>query len=228
MLLSRTVSWSIAAVLLVAASLGRIAGADNTAASEGVFRHLRALQDIASTSNGNRAAGTPGYDRSAEYVAERLKEAGYVVRLEEFEFPFFEERAPPVLVTSTHGGAQTPASAGGVRTLGSRNPDESTAEAQGQIPVSLFSRWRSLINTSSAVITSPNCWMTFSRALRCSSSDSAAQQSSTSTTLKSSIMASRAVDSQHTFVLVPATSTVSMPVPRSTRSSVDEPGMNAL
>jgi uncharacterized membrane protein len=48
---------------------------------------------------------------------ERLKEAGYVVRLEEFEFPFFEERAPPVLVTSTSGGAQTPASAGAVRTL---------------------------------------------------------------------------------------------------------------
>src|SRR6516165_8084633 len=119
MLLSRTVraSWSIAAVLLVAASLGRIAGADNIAASEGAFRHLRALQDIASASSGNRAAGTPGYDRSAEYVAERLKEAGYVVRLEEFEFPFFEERAPPVLVTSTSGGAQTPASADAVRTL---------------------------------------------------------------------------------------------------------------
>ena len=46
-----------------------------------------------------------------------MKEAGYVVRLEEFEFPFFEERAPPVLVTSTPGGAQEPASAGAVRTL---------------------------------------------------------------------------------------------------------------
>jgi PA domain-containing protein/peptidase M28-like protein len=119
MLLSRTVraGWNIAAVLLVAASLGRIAGVDNTAASEGAFRHLRALQDIASASSGNRAAGTPGYDRSADYVAERLKEAGYLVRLEEFEFPFFEERAPPVLVTSTPGGAQTPTSAGTVRTL---------------------------------------------------------------------------------------------------------------
>src|SRR6516164_10436437 len=170
-------SLSIAAVLVAAVPLGGIAGANDIAtgtlravrleplAGEGAFRHLRALQDIATANGGNRAAGTPGYDRSAEYVAARLKEAGYVVRLEEFEFPFFEERAPPVLVTSTHGGAQTPASAGGVRTLGSRNPDESTAEAQGQIPVSLFSRWRSLINTSSAVITSPNCWMTFSRAL---------------------------------------------------------------
>jgi hypothetical protein len=106
MLLSRAVraSWSIAAVLLVA-TLGRIARADNTAANEGAFQHLRALQDIASASGGNRAAGTSGYDRSAEYVAERLKEDGYIVRLEEFEFPFFEERAPPVLVTSTPGGA---------------------------------------------------------------------------------------------------------------------------
>ena len=34
------------------------------------FRHLRALRDIASESGGNRAAGTLGYDRSAEYVAE--------------------------------------------------------------------------------------------------------------------------------------------------------------
>jgi hypothetical protein len=75
------------------------------------------LQDIASASGGNRAAGTSGYDRSAEYVAERLKEDGYIVRLEEFEFPFFEERAPPVLVTSTPGRAQVPASAGAVRTL---------------------------------------------------------------------------------------------------------------
>jgi Zn-dependent M28 family amino/carboxypeptidase len=118
MLLSRAVraSWSIAAVLLVA-TLGRIARADNTAANEGAFQHLRALQDIASASGGNRAAGTSGYDRSAEYVAERLKEDGYIVRLEEFEFPFFEERAPPVLVTSTPGRAQMPASAGAVRTL---------------------------------------------------------------------------------------------------------------
>jgi Zn-dependent M28 family amino/carboxypeptidase len=119
MLLSRTAraSWHIATVLLVALSLSRITRADATGASEGAFRHLQAFQDIASASGGNRAAGTPGYDRSAEYVAERLKEAGYVVRLEEFEFPFFEERAPPVLVTSPLGGAHAPASAGTVRTF---------------------------------------------------------------------------------------------------------------
>ena len=110
-------SIGLAAALLAAVPPGRSARAENivgdgrlaahvldAAASEGTFRHLRALQDIASVSGGNRAAGTPGYDRSAEYVAERLKEAGYVVQLEEFEFPFFEQRVPPVLLVSTPDG----------------------------------------------------------------------------------------------------------------------------
>jgi hypothetical protein len=97
MLLSKTfrASWSIglAAALVAAVPPGRIARAENIvggtlaaglfddAASEGAFRHLRSLQDIASVSGGNRAAGTPGYDRSAEYVAERLKEACQRVRI---------------------------------------------------------------------------------------------------------------------------------------------------
>ena len=129
MLWSRIVraSWSIAVALLVAVTVGCIARADNTAASEGVFRHLRALQDIASGSGGNRAAGTPGYDRSAEYVAERLKEAGYIVRLEEFEFPFFEERVPPVLLVSAPDGRQEPAPAAAFRTLTNSGTSNVTA-----------------------------------------------------------------------------------------------------
>src|SRR5205809_522320 len=76
---------------------GHIASADNIvgtvvapareAAGEGAFRHLQALQEIANANNGNRAAGSPGYDRSADYVAARLREAGYAVRFQEFEFP---------------------------------------------------------------------------------------------------------------------------------------------
>ena len=42
------------------------------------------------------------------------------------------------------------------------------------------------------------------------------------------VAAVRAVDSQQTLVLVPATSTVSMSMPRSTRSSDDEPWISAL
>jgi Zn-dependent M28 family amino/carboxypeptidase len=133
MLLSKTfrASWSIclAAALLAAVPPGRMARAENivggaisahmldAVASEGAFRHLQALQEIASASGGNRAAGTPGYDRSAEYVAERLKEAGYLVHFEEFEFPFFEERAPPVLLVSSRDGRQEAAPAASLRTL---------------------------------------------------------------------------------------------------------------
>src|SRR5437660_9785928 len=51
-----------------------------SAANAGAFRHLRALQEIASANGGNRAAGTPGYDRSAAYVSEQLAQAGYLVR----------------------------------------------------------------------------------------------------------------------------------------------------
>ncbi|HMA70914.1 MAG TPA: M20/M25/M40 family metallo-hydrolase [Xanthobacteraceae bacterium] len=87
------------------------------AASAGAFRHLQALQEIASANGGNRAAGTRGYDRSAEYVAQQLKEAGYTVRFEEFEFPFFEERTPPVLAISRPDGSHEPASANAIRTL---------------------------------------------------------------------------------------------------------------
>jgi Zn-dependent M28 family amino/carboxypeptidase len=73
------------------------------------FRHVQALQDIATANGGNRAAGTPGYDRSAEYVADQLRGAGYNVRVEEFTFPFFEERSPPVLVSEPgEPGAFTP------------------------------------------------------------------------------------------------------------------------
>ena len=132
-------SVGLAAVLLAAVPPGRIATADNVvgvappgslnpAAGEGAFRHLQALQDIATANGGNRAAGTIGYDRSAEYVAERLREAGYAVRFEEFEFPFFEERSPPVLLARKPDGTQEPASAAeAVRTLGNSGSGEVTA-----------------------------------------------------------------------------------------------------
>lgn len=106
----------------------------DAALNAGAFRHLQALQDIASASGGNRAAGTPGYDRSAEYVAARLKEAGYAVRFEEFEFPFFEERTPAVLVMSRADGSQEPGPAGAVRTLANSGSGDVTARLR---PVNL-------------------------------------------------------------------------------------------
>jgi Iap family predicted aminopeptidase len=55
-------------------------------------QHLSALQEIADEHGGTRAAGTPGYDASAEYVADRLREARWRVRLQPVRFPYFELR----------------------------------------------------------------------------------------------------------------------------------------
>jgi Zn-dependent M28 family amino/carboxypeptidase len=60
-------------------------------------------------------------------VAQRLREAGYAVRLEEFEFPFFEDRAPPVLATSKPDGGPETAPAGAVRTLTNSGSGDVTA-----------------------------------------------------------------------------------------------------
>jgi Iap family predicted aminopeptidase len=63
----------------------------------GLREHLRALQGIAEDNGGNRAAGTPGSEASAEYVADRLREAGWRVELDPVTFPYFDERSPPRL-----------------------------------------------------------------------------------------------------------------------------------
>ena len=45
----------------------------------GVMEHQWALQRIANANEGTRASGTSGYDASADYVAKRLRKAGYRV-----------------------------------------------------------------------------------------------------------------------------------------------------
>jgi Zn-dependent M28 family amino/carboxypeptidase len=132
-----TCSTGLAFALLLALPAGRIVRADNVvgtpaspsrdmANGEGAFRHLQALQEIANANGGNRAAGTPGHDRSAEYVATRLQEAGYAVRFEEFEFPYFEERGPPILQAVAPDGRPEPVSTGAVRTLGNSGSGDVT------------------------------------------------------------------------------------------------------
>ncbi|MFB9323048.1 M28 family peptidase [Cryptosporangium minutisporangium] len=60
----------------------------------GVLGHLRQFQRIADANGDTRASGTPGYDRSADYVARKLQRAGYRVTRQSFQFPFFEELNP--------------------------------------------------------------------------------------------------------------------------------------
>ncbi len=57
----------------------------------GVLRHLLAFQVIADLNGGNRASGTPGHQRSADYVATLLQHAGYQVTRQPFQFNFCDE-----------------------------------------------------------------------------------------------------------------------------------------
>jgi aminopeptidase S len=49
------------------------------------MKHLQALQKIADEHGGNRAAGTPGYDASVEYVVGVLRDAGFKVSTPTYE-----------------------------------------------------------------------------------------------------------------------------------------------
>ncbi|WP_197383511.1 M28 family metallopeptidase [Mycolicibacterium mengxianglii] len=59
---------------------------------EALMGHLRALQQIADANDGNRAAGTPGYDASLDYVAGILRDAGFEVQTPEFTATVFDAK----------------------------------------------------------------------------------------------------------------------------------------
>jgi Zn-dependent M28 family amino/carboxypeptidase len=61
---------------------------------EGVREHQAAFQAIADANGGTRAAGTPGYDASVDYIVERMIAAGYDVTLNEFPFVY----TPPAVL----------------------------------------------------------------------------------------------------------------------------------
>ena len=55
--------------------------------ADGAHRHLIAFQRIADTNGGNRAATTTGYSASVDYVAGRLRAAGFDVTTPTFDLP---------------------------------------------------------------------------------------------------------------------------------------------
>jgi Zn-dependent M28 family amino/carboxypeptidase len=65
---------------------------------DATMAHLRTLQLIADVNGGNRAAGTAGYAASAGYIAGQLAAAGYEVDLQPFQFDFWKQNTPGVLV----------------------------------------------------------------------------------------------------------------------------------
>jgi len=89
----------------------------------GVRRHQAALQAIADANGGTRAAGTPGYDQSVRYIADKMTAAGYDVQLKPFPFtyvplPLLQRTAPApatyesgVFTGSGHGEVTAPVTA---------------------------------------------------------------------------------------------------------------------
>jgi Zn-dependent M28 family amino/carboxypeptidase len=103
---SRLVGASLAAVLsfgLTAAVVAPAASASpnnnsvkkltQAVTPEAVLDHLAALQQVADSNGGDRAAGRPGYAASVDYVVETLDAAGYDPVVQEFTFPYFEENS---------------------------------------------------------------------------------------------------------------------------------------
>ena len=58
---------------------------------EGIREHLNAFQAQADANGGNRFAGLPGHDASAQYVYDRARAAGYNVRFQEFTYTASED-----------------------------------------------------------------------------------------------------------------------------------------
>ncbi|MCG8337636.1 MAG: M28 family peptidase [Proteobacteria bacterium] len=57
--------------------------------------HQKMLQKIADRNDGNRAAGTSGYEKSVQYMSFMLSLSGFDVTQQDFEFPFFQVVSDP-------------------------------------------------------------------------------------------------------------------------------------
>ena len=65
--------------------------------SQRMFKHLQALQSIATEHGGNRASGFQGYGASVQYVLTQLRAAGYNPTTQVFSFVTFQEVSEPTL-----------------------------------------------------------------------------------------------------------------------------------
>ncbi|HEV2786941.1 MAG TPA: hypothetical protein VGV67_11165, partial [Solirubrobacteraceae bacterium] len=69
----------------------------NAVTLEAVRAHQAAWQAIATMSGGNRFAGLPGHDLSAQYVMDELRDAGYEPTVHTFTYNAFFEQTPSEL-----------------------------------------------------------------------------------------------------------------------------------
>jgi hypothetical protein len=71
--------------------------------ADGMYTHLRKLQEIADANRGSRALGTPGFDASVDYVVKVLKDKGFDVSTPEFERLDRTEGGNPTLTVAGRG-----------------------------------------------------------------------------------------------------------------------------
>ncbi|MFI6540081.1 M28 family peptidase [Nonomuraea sp. NPDC050547] len=96
-----------------------------------VKKHLDALQAIATANGGTRATGTPGYPASRDYVASKLRKAGYKVTLQPTDFvEGWVENSPPTL-NLTAPGQKTYVPNEDFFTFQPSPPGDVTAQVQG-------------------------------------------------------------------------------------------------
>jgi Zn-dependent M28 family amino/carboxypeptidase len=111
--------------------------------ADGMYAHLRKLQEIADANRGSRAESTPGYDASADYVVQVLKDKGFDVQTPEFERLDRTEGGNPTLTVAGRGYHVDQASllvttpAGGLNaiTLRPQKAPGCTATDYGTVPV---------------------------------------------------------------------------------------------
>jgi Zn-dependent M28 family amino/carboxypeptidase len=69
----------------------------NGVSSAGILEHMRTLQRLANANDGNRAAATPGYEASLDFVERRMTRAGYEVERKPFTYASWEQLGPATL-----------------------------------------------------------------------------------------------------------------------------------
>jgi Zn-dependent M28 family amino/carboxypeptidase len=97
---------AITAIVALAFGAGLPANADNgtdteklreAVTAESILNHLEQLQKVATNNGGNRAAGTEGYEATAEYIESQLEDAGYDPQRQYFDYQQFIEHTPSEL-----------------------------------------------------------------------------------------------------------------------------------
>jgi peptidase M28-like protein/PA domain-containing protein len=75
----------------------------NKVTADGMYTHLRKLQEIADANRGSRAEGTPGYDASVDYIVQVLKDKGFDVATPEFDRLDRTEGGNPTMTVAGRG-----------------------------------------------------------------------------------------------------------------------------